>query len=166
MLRVYLSSCRVNTRVLCLLGSDVAFVITLLLGRQTDWRGRSGRRGMFKLHNCVPPPGVCLHIIAVSHHNIHGPCDSGVAFSCVKGHPGGNQVDGFPPALSHGPTLLLSKDFKDFLIFTFLLMPGDLLDDRNPRAVIRLTVCRWLRIPTQSLGPRNLAHTFDRLFEC
>ena len=28
--------------------------------------------------------------------------DFNFAFSCFKGHPGGNQVDGLPPALSTG----------------------------------------------------------------
>ena len=38
------------------------------------------------------------------------------------------------------------------------------LAQRVTPAVTRLTVYRWLHIHTQSLGPRDLAGTFDGLF--
>ena len=63
------------------------------------WGGRTeGAISSCITVSCCRRP--CLRIIPVSRRNAHGLSHSNLAFSCFKGHPGGNQVDGLPPALS------------------------------------------------------------------
>ena len=81
--------------------SGVRSHVVVIAGSASNYRWDKGKAKGFSSCTTVSCPQLpYLHIITVSPRNVHGPSDSDVAFSCSKGHPGGNQVDGLPPALS------------------------------------------------------------------